>query len=129
MSRQMKAERDKRAAILEAEARNRRPLPWPRAATVGDSGSRGRAEAVRKTADAEKYRQIAVAEGQAKAIADVFGAIHEGKPDEELITLKYLEMLPELAKAAPTRSFCPMKPAELLPPCRPWSRRQKRRTG
>ncbi len=83
MSRQMKAERDKRAAILEAEGQKQAAI------TVAEGGKRsaileaeGQAEAVVKKADAEKYRQMAVAEGQAKAILDVFSAIHEGKPNE-----------------------------------------------
>ena len=41
---------------------------------------------------------MAVAEGEAQAIGNVFDAIHQGKPDEKLITLKYLEMLPKLAE-------------------------------
>jgi regulator of protease activity HflC (stomatin/prohibitin superfamily) len=38
------------------------------------------------------------AEGQAKAIETVFGAIHEGKPDAELLAYQYLQMLPQIAQ-------------------------------
>ena len=88
-----KAEGTKQAAILQAE---------------------GQAEAVKKKADAEKYRQIAVAEGEAKAILNVFSAIHEGRPDNELITLKYLEMLPKLADGPANKVFLPYEASGII---------------
>ncbi len=115
MSRQMKAERDKRAVILVAEGDRR-------AAIERAEGSKrsaileaeGYAEAVQKKADAERYRQIAVAEGEAKAILNVFSAIHEGKPDEELITLKYLDMLPRLADKPANKIFLPFEASGII---------------
>ena len=55
------------------------------------------------TAEGEKQAAILRAQGEAEAIATVFTAIHDGKPDPELLSYQYLQMLPQLAAATPTR--------------------------
>src|SRR6185437_9448136 len=73
MEKQMRAERDRRAAIL--------------------------------TAEGQKQAAILRAEGEAQAIATVFTAIHDGKPDAQLLSYQYLQMLPELAKGDANKVF------------------------
>ena len=55
------------------------------------------------TAEGAEQAAILRAEGEAKAIDTVFAAIHEGKPDQELLSYQYLQMLPQLARARRTR--------------------------
>src|SRR6266571_4735431 len=51
-------------------------------------------------AEGKKQATMLEAEGQAKAIETVFGAIHEGKPDAELLAYQYLQTLPLIAQGA-----------------------------
>lgn len=115
MSRQMKAERDKRAAILDAEAARQSDITRAEGKKLSQVlEADGYAQAIRLKADAEKYRQIAVAEGEGQAITTVFNSIHEAKPDDKLITLKYLEMLPKLADGSANKIFMPYEASGII---------------
>ncbi len=88
MEKQMRAERDRRAAILTAEGEKQAQILT----------AEGAKQAAVLTAEGERQAAILRAEGEAKAIDTVFNAIHEGKPDRDLLSYEYLQMLPQLAE-------------------------------
>jgi regulator of protease activity HflC (stomatin/prohibitin superfamily) len=104
MHRQMKAERERRAMILEAEGQKRSAV----------LKAEGQAEAIKKVADAEKYEKLTVAKGEAEAIETVYGAIHKGKPTNDLIAIKYLEALQKMADGQATKIFLPYEASGIL---------------
>ena len=95
MEKQMRAERDRRAAILTAEGEKQAQILT----------AEGAKQAAVLTAEGERQAAILRAEGEAKAIDTVFKAIHEGKPDRELLSYEYLQMLPELAEGDANKVF------------------------
>jgi regulator of protease activity HflC (stomatin/prohibitin superfamily) len=99
MEKQMRADRDKRAAILSAEGSKQSAIltaEGQREAAV--LKARGESEATVLRAEAEAKAQAARAHGQAEAISTVFRAIHEGNPDQRLLAYQYMQMLPQIAQ-------------------------------
>lgn len=108
MHRQMKAERDRRAKILEAEGDKQSAIN--RAEGAKQSAileAEGRALAIKEIADAEKYQKIAVAKGEGEAIETVYAAIHAGNPTSDLLAVRYLDALPKIANGQATKVFLP----------------------
>src|ERR671939_290675 len=88
MEKQMRADRDKRAAILTAEGVKQSQI----------LEAEGEKQSAILRAEGERQSQILQAEGQAKAIDTVFQAIHEGRPDPQLLAYQYLQVLPQIAQ-------------------------------
>jgi regulator of protease activity HflC (stomatin/prohibitin superfamily) len=115
MHRQMKAERDRRALVTEAEGDKRSRIL--QAEGVRESAileADGRAEAIKKVADADAYQKEIVAEGEGRAIERVFQAIHQGDPTPDLIAIKYLEALAQIADGKASKVFIPLESARIL---------------
>src|ERR671927_228048 len=88
MEKQMRAERDRRAAILNAEGVKQSQILT----------AEGEKQAAVLRAEGQKESQALYAEGQSRAIATVFKAIHEGDADPKLLAYQYLQMLPQIAQ-------------------------------
>ena len=88
MEKQMRAERDRRAAILNAEGVKQSQVLT----------AEGEKQAAILRAEGQRQAQILQAEGQSQAIETVFRAIHDGDPDPKLLAYQYLQVLPQIAQ-------------------------------
>ncbi len=91
----MRAERDRRAAILTAEGTKQAQILT----------AEGEKQAAVLKAEGARTAAILRSEGEAKAIATVFEAIHKGNPDQKLLSYQYLQMLPQLAQGEANKVF------------------------
>ncbi|MDO5048966.1 MAG: SPFH domain-containing protein [Actinomycetaceae bacterium] len=87
MEQQLRAERDKRAAILTAEGVRQSEILQ----------AEGEKQSAILRAEGIARSKILQAEADARAIDQVFRAIHEGDADPKLLAYKYIEMLPQIA--------------------------------
>jgi regulator of protease activity HflC (stomatin/prohibitin superfamily) len=88
MEKQMRAERDRRAAILTAEGVKQSQILT----------AEGEKQSAILRAEGRREAQILEAEGQSKAIETVFDAIHRGDADPKLLAYQYLQVLPQIAQ-------------------------------
>jgi regulator of protease activity HflC (stomatin/prohibitin superfamily) len=115
MHHQMRAERTRRAVVTEAEGNKQ-------AAITNAEGDKAavvlQAEAQKQSAVLEAEGRAsaikAVAEADAMAIERVYAAIHEGNPTPDLLAVKYLEALEQMAHGRATKIFLPTEATALL---------------
>ena len=115
MEKQMNAERNKRALILEAEAQKQSDI------TVAE----GKKQAAILQAEADSEARIRRAAGEAKAIKEVaeakareiemvYEAMKKSNPDDKLVQLKSLEALKEIANGDANKVFIPIEATSTL---------------
>jgi regulator of protease activity HflC (stomatin/prohibitin superfamily) len=92
---QMRAERARRAASLTAAGGKQSAILT----------AEGEKQSAVLKAEGAKQSAILRSEGEAQAIDTVFSAIHEGRPDRELLSYQYLQMLPQLARGEANKIF------------------------
>jgi regulator of protease activity HflC (stomatin/prohibitin superfamily) len=101
MEKQMRAERERRAVILNAEGNKQAQILT----------AEGEKQAMVLRADGERQAAILEADGQAKAISTVFSAIHTANPDAKVMAYQYLQALPQIADGAANKVW--VLPVEL----------------
>lgn len=115
MHKQMKAERERRAMILEAEGmKTSAILKAEGEKEAAIQIAEGKSKAVERMAEADGYKLRTIAEGEAQAIEKVFGAIHKGKPTDDLIAIRYMEALKSIADGKANKVFLPYEASGLL---------------
>ncbi len=126
MHKQMRAERERRAMVLEAqgvkEATINKAEGDRQARILQSEGERqsailraeGEAQAIERIATAERFKRIAVAEGEAQAVKNVFSAIHEGNPSNDLLAIKYMEALQAIAQGSANKVFLPYEASGIM---------------
>ncbi|MBO2451784.1 SPFH/Band 7/PHB domain protein [Actinomadura barringtoniae] len=97
MEKQMRAERDKRAAILTAEGARQSAILT----------AEGEKQSSILRAEGDKESRVLTAQGQASAIETVFAAVHAGNADASVLAYSYLQTLPLLARDGNTTWVIP----------------------
>ena len=112
MEKQLKAERERRAAILTAEGQKQSAILTAEGAKQSAIlTAQGEAEAAVLRADADAKAEVIRAEGQALAVEKIYGALHEANPSSAALAHRYLETLPEIANGEASKVW--VLPSEL----------------
>ncbi|RJO65331.1 MAG: SPFH/Band 7/PHB domain protein [Myxococcales bacterium] len=115
MAKQMKAERERRATVTEAEGIKRSQIlraEGERDSAVANAEGDKQATILRAEAEAAAIEKVAIA--NADAIRVVFKGIHDGRPTKGLIAIKYLEALEKIADAKSAKVFIPYEATGIL---------------
>ncbi|GAA4472660.1 hypothetical protein GCM10023190_03480 [Enteractinococcus fodinae] len=95
MEKQMRAERDRRAAILTAEGQKQSEILT----------AEGQRQSAILEAEGDAQAAILRANAEAEAIVTVFEAIHEGRPNADLLAYQYLQVLPQIADSESSKMW------------------------
>ena len=115
MEKEMNAERNKRAMILESEAQRQSAITiaeGKKQAAILEAEADKEARIRRAAGEAQAIREVA--EAKAKEIQMVYDAIKKADPDEKLVQLKSLEALEEVAKGEANKVFIPFEATSAL---------------
>ena len=115
MEKQMNAERNKRALILQAEGERQSQITLAegrKEAAILDAEAEKEAKIRRAAGEADAIKKVA--EARAKEISMVYEAIKEADPSEKLVQLKSLETLEEVAKGDANKIFIPFEATSAL---------------
>ena len=108
MEKQMNAERNKRALILQSEGERQSAITL----AEGKKAAAKEAQIRRAAGEAEAIRKVA--EAKAEEVRMVYAAIKKADPDEKLIQIKSLEALEEVAKGDANKVFIPFEATAAL---------------
>ena len=115
MEKQMNAERNKRALILQSEGERQSAITLAegkKAAAILEAEADKEAQIRRAAGEAEAIRKVA--EAKAEEVRMVYAAIKKADPDEKLIQIKSLEALEEVAKGDANKVFIPFEATNAL---------------
>ena len=115
MEKQMNAERNKRALILEAEAQKQSDITvaeGKKQAAILEAEAESEAKIRRAAGEAKAIKEVA--EARAKEIEMVYTAMKDANPDDKLVQLKSLEALEEVAKGDANKVFIPFEATSAL---------------
>ena len=115
MEKQMNAERNKRALILQAEGERQSAITLAegrKEAAILDAEADREAAIRRATGQADAIKQVA--EAKAKEIQLVYDAMMKANPNDKLVQLKSLEALKEIADGEANKVFIPFEATSAL---------------
>ena len=115
MEKEMNAERNKRALILESEAQRQSAITiaeGKKQAAILEAEADKEARITRAAGEAQAIKEVA--EAKAKEIQMVYDAIKKSDPDEKLVQLKSLEALEKVADGEANKVFIPFEATNTL---------------
>ena len=115
MEKEMNAERNKRALILESEAQRQSAITiaeGKKQAAILEAEADREAKITRAAGEAQAIKEVA--EAKAKEIQMVYEAIKKSDPDEKLVQLKSLEALEKVADGEANKVFIPFEATSAL---------------